>query len=286
LGFTFSNKLGLAASNKNTVTEKINNTIRFWNTFGLSIAGKVTVAKSLILPLFNYYACVLNFDTETLETLENKIEKFVTSGINISKEKIYGSIESGGLNLFKLDVFSMTMQVSWIKRAMDLQHDNWRSLLRGLNPLGLCSVTRFDSARCGPVLKGIVDNFINFRTSYGTVRNNFLAVPILYNDHFFFYRNREKTKFTYDFFSNPGGDAVQNHVLDDLTWDRISHNAILNSRENINNNLNLQLGVDSYNDLRAAFERAKKKIFFQIRIVLYSYRTFSKWLKEDPKNSG
>jgi hypothetical protein len=96
LGFTFSNKLDLATSNKKTVTDKITNTIRFWNTFGLSIAGKVTVAKSLILPLFYYYACVLNFDTETLKSLESKIEKFITSGINISKEKIYRASNPGG----------------------------------------------------------------------------------------------------------------------------------------------------------------------------------------------
>jgi hypothetical protein len=90
---------------------------------------------------------------------------------------------------------------------------------------------------------------------------------------------------TNDFFSNPGGDAEPNQSLDDLTWDRISHNAILNSRDAINNSLNLQLGVDSYNDLRAAFERAKK-ICLQIPIVSCSCRTSLNLSKKAPKNIG
>jgi hypothetical protein len=126
LGFTFSHNFDLGRLNEDKIWDKIRKTIGFWTPFNLSIAGKVTVAKSLILPVFNYYVTIINFGTGTVTRLENMIEKFVTQGINISKEKIYGPIESGGLNLFKLSSFAATLQCSWIKRILDLQHDNWR----------------------------------------------------------------------------------------------------------------------------------------------------------------
>jgi hypothetical protein len=94
--------------------------------------------------------------------LEHKIEKFVTSGLNISKEKIYSSIDSGGLNLFKLCDFAMTLQAYWIKRAIDLKHDNWRTRVCNLNSSGPLAVTYNDAIECGEILRGIIKIFIVF----------------------------------------------------------------------------------------------------------------------------
>jgi hypothetical protein len=112
---------------------KIKNNIRFWTPFNLSVSGKLTVAKSLVLPVFNYYASVITFQPDTLNEIELSIEKFVTKGLNLSKEKIYGPVEEGALNLFRLADFSVTLQSFWIKRTLQYQHDNWRIKLFSLN---------------------------------------------------------------------------------------------------------------------------------------------------------
>jgi hypothetical protein len=200
LGFCFSNRQSLGDANKDILIEKISNVIRFWTPFNLLISGKITVAKSLMLPLFNYFATVISFDAETLSQIGKKIEKFVTSGLNISKDKIYSAVDKGGINLFNLADFAMCLQAFWIKRASDLTHDNWHRQLINLNPLGVGAITTPDTLDCGPILKGILTNFIAFRNAYGTAHNNFIAVPILYNDNFSLKRGGVRFLLTRNFF--------------------------------------------------------------------------------------
>jgi hypothetical protein len=178
LGFVFSNKEDLDVSNEAKLCDKIRKTIGFWTTFNLSISGKITVAKSLILPVYNYYGTVLNFRAEVISRIENMIEKFVTQGMNISKDKIYSPVEAGGLNLFRISTFTLTLQSYWIKRILDLQHDNWRMRAAVLSKFGIINLTRQDVTHCGPVLTGILNNFIDFRDLFGTAYNNFLRVPV------------------------------------------------------------------------------------------------------------
>jgi hypothetical protein len=74
LGFKFSNQVGLALSNETELINKVTNSFRFWTPFNLSLTGKITVAKSLVLPLFIYYASVINFSPETIATIEKKLK--------------------------------------------------------------------------------------------------------------------------------------------------------------------------------------------------------------------
>jgi hypothetical protein len=81
LGFKFSNQFGLALSNEKDLINKVTNSLRFWTPFNLSLAGKITVAKSLVLPLFIFYATVINFSTETIATIEKKKSKTLCAGV-------------------------------------------------------------------------------------------------------------------------------------------------------------------------------------------------------------
>jgi hypothetical protein len=190
LGFKFSNRNELALSNETELVNKISNSLRFWTPFNLSLTGKITVVKSLILPLFIYYATVINFSKELIETIEKKIETFVCGGLNISKEKMYAAVTEGGINLFKLHDFALSLQCSWVKRTIILQHDNWRYRLFNVSSAGIFNMSRDEISVFGPVLRGICMSYIKFRDSYGTVKNNFLTVPILDNVNFFYREGR------------------------------------------------------------------------------------------------
>jgi hypothetical protein len=243
LGFVFSNKEDLDVSNEAKLCDKIRKTIGFWTNFNQS--GKITVAKSLILPVYNYYGTVLNFRAEVISRIENMIEKFVTQGMNISKDKIYSPVEAGGLNLFRISTFTLTLQSYWIKRILDLQHDNWRMRAAVLNKFGIINLTRQDVINCGPVLSGILNNFIDFRDLFGTAYNNFLRVPMLNNANFFYREAANKMVFTQNFFLGPDANATS--ILD-LTWGNLSHNFVLKDLDEINNSLNFVLdqGTGSY----------------------------------------
>jgi hypothetical protein len=258
LGFTFSHNFDLGRLNEDKICDKIRKTIGFWTPFNLSIAGKVTVAKSLILPVFNYYATIINFGTGTVNRLEHMIEKFVTQGINISKEKIYGPIETGGLNLFKLSSFAATLQCSWIKRILDLQHDNWRVKMFFLNNTGILNISESDLGNCGPVLAGIMKNFIFFREAFGAVANNFMKVPIVNNKKFMYTIGGEKFVFSQEFFLGEGN--VQLNIRD-LTWENLTANMEIRPLQELNAGLSLNLTADAYRQLVKSFNSIQKTYY-------------------------
>jgi hypothetical protein len=91
--------------------------------------------------------------------------------------------QEGGLGLFELKSFIISLQSTWVKRALALRHDNWRNTICRV-AAGTGIVSRSDSETFGTVLKGIINNYILFRNRYGTAYNNFLTVPILDNNFF------------------------------------------------------------------------------------------------------
>ncbi len=140
LGFTFVNKLKLlgfiipnygdkAAANFETVSTRIDNLIRFWERFYLSMPGKISIYESILLPQLNFVATILTPSADTMKNIEEKMERFVTKGFSLSKERIYAQVNDGGLGLFNLTEFVAGLQCSWIKRCYKSINDNWRYTL-------------------------------------------------------------------------------------------------------------------------------------------------------------
>ncbi len=143
LGFTFTNKIELLGftlnnyGNVNTanfekIITKINNIIRFWECFNLSLTGKLSVYKSLILPQLNYVAAIMTPDDQQVNQIEKAMESFVTKGFSIAKERLYLPVNEGGLGMFKLLDFIRGLQCNWFKRCHNLVNDNWRATLTKL----------------------------------------------------------------------------------------------------------------------------------------------------------
>jgi hypothetical protein len=275
LGFLFSNSTPLADTNGRQLVAKINSTLRFWLSFNLSIAGKITVVKSLVMPLFIYYGTVLNFETGQLTEMEDAISRFVTRGFNISKNKIFASTGEGGLGLFKLVTFSCTLQSYWFKRVAERAHDNWRLKILELSAGNPYLITEKNLDLCGPVLKGIIKNYISFRNIYGTVGNNFITVPILNNTNFFFSINRERKNFDHVFF----GDACDYQVLINLTWADLTENFIFRSRRDIRQNLGIILNADQYEKLKSSYANAHRK-YYSARDKTLSLQVFFAGIKK------
>jgi hypothetical protein len=83
LGFTFTDKLTLlgfqlqnygdiAASNFEKIGTKIDNLIRFWERFYLSLPGKLTIYKTFLLSQINYFAAAFTPGEHIINNLEKK----------------------------------------------------------------------------------------------------------------------------------------------------------------------------------------------------------------------
>jgi hypothetical protein len=100
--------------------EKVKKTINIWKIFNLSLTGKLTIIKTLVYPILNYYLSILTPDPVWLNEIDTMIENFVAGGMNIDKEKIYRDPTEGGLGLFKSELFFKALKVSWIRRCLHL----------------------------------------------------------------------------------------------------------------------------------------------------------------------
>ena len=62
---------------------KIQSIIRFWERFYLSLQGKITVYKTLLLPQLNYRGSILMPKDNWILEISGIMERFVTQGLSI-----------------------------------------------------------------------------------------------------------------------------------------------------------------------------------------------------------
>jgi hypothetical protein len=150
------------------IHEKIKNLISFWERFRLTLPGRISVVKNLLIPQINYLGCFLTPGEGILNRIQFSLDRFALNGLNVSLDQRYLPASSGGLGLFNLKSFLDAQRCSWIKRAHAKTIDNWRFDLKKLSPNGNVSlIRRIDvDKNIHPILYNIVDSYCNFLTAY------------------------------------------------------------------------------------------------------------------------
>jgi hypothetical protein len=118
LGFTFGNSNNIINKNFDTVSKKVKKIINYWNRFGLSIVGRITVIKSLVMPHIGFVGSILEPPENWISDTENIILKFAAGKKIVAKDRIYADPELGGLGLIPLDKFLDAMKCTWITKAL------------------------------------------------------------------------------------------------------------------------------------------------------------------------
>jgi hypothetical protein len=190
LGFHIANNGTIVSANFEKVRVKINNIIRFWERFGLSLSGKIAIYKTLILPQINFVGTVLTPPEDTIKELSQIIEKFISKGLNISKKRLYLNPTLGGVGVFNLTNFIMSLQVSWIKRASVFKNDNWKVDLANLGNGNVLNCDTGNENSLGIGLTNIVRSFRNFKNAYFRYKGNFLEDTLYNNNRYGAGRNR------------------------------------------------------------------------------------------------
>ncbi len=99
-GFSYSDSIKLLGMNitKNflntdetflEIHEKIRGKIAFWDRFRLSLPGRISVIKNLLIPLLNYLGCILTPSDAVLDGIQESLDNFAISGHQVSKDRRY-----------------------------------------------------------------------------------------------------------------------------------------------------------------------------------------------------
>jgi hypothetical protein len=270
LGFSFTNKIKLlgfilqnygdiTASNFEQVNSKIDNLTRFWERFFLSLPGRISIYKTLLIPQINYFATILTPPDFMIQSLQTKMEKFVLGRLSFSKDRIYRPVIAGGLGLFVLRDFIAALQCSWFKRCSLAINDNWRyrlALYGNGNPLNVVNDKRTRDGN-GLVLNNIIDSFSYFKTRFTQTDNNFMYIPIYCNGAFGYGRGLQN-KLDDTFFNSQGNNVIRNILLT-LTWSDLVTNGVFSSREEILIRFNINLSREKYNILKQTYQISVRK---------------------------
>jgi hypothetical protein len=120
------------------IREKILSIIRFWDLFRLSLPGRISVVKTLILPQLNYLGCILKPSTPVLEDLQSICDNFALKGLRVAENRLCIPASLGGLGPMHLGTYLDAQRIVWIVRAAKKNIDNWRVDLKIFLRMATC----------------------------------------------------------------------------------------------------------------------------------------------------
>ena len=139
----------------------IENTIKAWSMRNLSLRGKVTVLKALILSKLQYLASVLGKpDQKIIRKVDKIVFKFLWNGSEKLKRKtMIQCREDGGLLVPDFDTICNCAMIKWIYRYIHTENSNWKYLVNHvLKPVGGDFVFKCNLAKDESIVQNIVSS--------------------------------------------------------------------------------------------------------------------------------
>ena len=130
LGVIFScNQKVVSSQNFQEKLDKIQKVINIWNMRGLSLFGRVTIAKTFLIPKLLYVSSIIQTPMEIIKRMERMIFKFLWKGPDkVTRNSVINSIKNGGLNLIDIETQIKALRLSWIPRILDSTRKGpWKS---------------------------------------------------------------------------------------------------------------------------------------------------------------
>ena len=120
--------------------KSIDNVLNIWHARGLSLKGKVTILKSLVLPKLLYPMSVLPIPSDIVKLVDDMVVDFMWSKRKpkIKRNVIIQDIEYGGIKAPSFAGMVEANRIMWIKRLMDPSTGKWKSVIEELiKPLSI-----------------------------------------------------------------------------------------------------------------------------------------------------
>ena len=185
LGLDIDYNLNMLETVHEKTIGKLRNIINFWQRFHLSLPGRISIAKTLLISQINFLGCFIMPTEAQLNIMQNLIDKFFIGRLIVSRSRIYLSIENGGLGCFKIRDFLVAQHVIWIKKAFLNSKDNWSYDIKKLshgNPIAISTSLIDENGH--PVLHTLAKSFEMFKVALTSLNDNYLRSIIISNPVF------------------------------------------------------------------------------------------------------
>ena len=130
--FSYDKKL-LFQKNFSERLDKIKKLINIWSSRGLSLYGKVTIIKTLLLPKVVYISSLLPTPEHIVKELNYLIYNFLWKGKDkVTRVSAINNYEGGGLKMVDIESMIKSLRLSWLKRIFGDNSGVWKSYLEYL----------------------------------------------------------------------------------------------------------------------------------------------------------
>jgi len=143
---------------------KVNECLGSWKYRRLSLLGKITVLKSLIVSKLVYILSPLPTNYRVLKELSKSFFHFLWCGKGDKSKRnvMIGDCSDGGLKMIDLESFNKALKSTWVKKYLDQEnHGKWKNFFDSeLQFLGGSAVFRGNLKQDDLPKYGFLDLFI------------------------------------------------------------------------------------------------------------------------------
>ncbi len=132
LGIIFSTNLpNMIETNYDDVMASIRKLIHSWSRRNLTVLGRVTVVKSLILSKLTFLLLTLpNPSDQFIRNLTGVLYKFIWKGIDkVSRKQMSQDYRNGGLRMVDIQSYIHALKATWIRRLLKAGNLQWVNLV-------------------------------------------------------------------------------------------------------------------------------------------------------------
>ena len=107
--------------NYDRIFDKLKRQMISWTKRSITVLGRVTVVKSLLLPQFNHlFMSIPNPSAKLMKTIKVKFFNFIWKNKpdKINRKQVVGLYEEGGLKMIDVECFSKALKLTWIRRIV------------------------------------------------------------------------------------------------------------------------------------------------------------------------
>ena len=130
--FTYDKKL-LYMKNSTEKLDNIKKLINIWSSRGLSLYGKVTIIKSLLLPKVVYTSSLLPTPEHIIKELNHLIYNFLWRGKDkVIRKSVINDYEGRGIKMVDIESMIKSLRLAWLKRVFGDNSGAWKNYLEYL----------------------------------------------------------------------------------------------------------------------------------------------------------
>jgi exonuclease III len=130
-------KYRVIQENFDPIYEKIQNSLKFWKSKGLSIQGRITILKTMVVPKLIYALNVLPTPPPgKIKEIEDSFYKFIWKDKpdKVKRDTIIADYRDGGLKMPDISSQNISLKTLWIHRLSE-KEGNWSSYIKEKLPL-------------------------------------------------------------------------------------------------------------------------------------------------------